>query len=105
MIFLLDVNLWVALAFQKHAHHAVAKAWFNGLTNDECAFCRMTQQGFLRLASNPKVLGDEAVPMSMAWAIFDGFVDDPRVIFADEPNQVEVQWRSKTERESFTPKI
>jgi hypothetical protein len=57
MIYLADVNLWLALAFESHVHHASAAAWFRGLAStDSCAFCRMTQQGFLRLSTNPKAL-------------------------------------------------
>ena len=77
-MFLIDVNLCLALAFQSHAHHSTAKAWFNGLTEPQaCNFCRMTQQGFLRLATNPKAFGDEAVTLSRAWELYDALLSDP----------------------------
>jgi len=54
---LLDINVWVALAFLAHHHHVPAKRWFDGLPDSSrCYFCRFTQQGFLRLANNPAVL-------------------------------------------------
>jgi predicted nucleic acid-binding protein len=53
-MFLPDINLWLALAFESHVHHAAAKGWFEGLTSERCSFCRLTQQGFLRLVTNPK---------------------------------------------------
>jgi predicted nucleic acid-binding protein len=56
-----DVNVWVALTFDSHPHHPSAKTWFDGLTDEPLFFCRMTQQGFLRLASNPKVAGTHAL--------------------------------------------
>ena len=70
-MFLPDVNLWLALAFESHIHHAAASHWFEGLLNDGCTFCRLTQQGFLRLATNPKAFGAEAVPMADAWRLYD----------------------------------
>ena len=50
-----DINVWPALAFDGHAHHRAARNWFDALTTDVCFFCRLTQQGFMRLASNPSV--------------------------------------------------
>jgi predicted nucleic acid-binding protein len=55
MMFLLDVNVWIALAFGTHKHHAVAKQRFAGEPTGLFFFCRMTQQGFLRLASDTRV--------------------------------------------------
>jgi predicted nucleic acid-binding protein len=50
--FLLDVNVWLALAFPAHAHHQQALGAFQQATPARPAcFCRATQQGFLRLAS------------------------------------------------------
>ncbi len=68
-MFLPDINLRLALAFESHVHHGRAKNWFDGTTNDRCFFCRLTQQGFLRLATNSKAFGDEAVTLSDALAI------------------------------------
>ena len=67
-MYLPDINVWLALAFEVHFHHRTAKAWFKGTGPDGCGFCRLTQQGFLRLAANPAVFGDEAVPMDVAWS-------------------------------------
>ena len=105
MIFLPDVNLWLALAFESHVHHAAAKAWFDNLTSDGCAFCRMTQQGFLRLATNPKAFGEEAVTLAEAWQLYDAFMADPRVSFVQEPGGIEPLWRDYTQRRTFSPKV
>lgn len=105
MIFLPDVNLWLALAFESHAHHFSAKAWFDALPGDTCAFCRMTQQGFLRLATNPNAFGDEAVTLVEAWGLYDAFLADPRVTFSAEPEAIEPYWRDYTHRRSFSPKV
>src|SRR5687768_9802515 len=75
---LLDVNVWLGLAFQRHVHHTAAAAWFRKAPGP-CAFCRFTQAGFLRLATNPSVLGAAAVPLADAWRAYDSFLADPRV--------------------------
>jgi uncharacterized protein len=104
-MFLPDINLWLALAFESHIHHAAASHCFEGLLNDGCTFCRLTQQGFLRLATNPKAFGAEAVPMADAWRLYDALVGDPRVSFAEEPADIEPIWRGYTERRTFSPKV
>ncbi len=52
MIYLPDVNVWIALAADKHIHHSVAKRWFTNIQADQVLFCRITQLGFLRLLTN-----------------------------------------------------
>ncbi len=52
---LLDVNVWLALTFDSHAHHPAAKLWFDALSGDLCLFCRSTQQGYLRLVTNANI--------------------------------------------------
>jgi hypothetical protein len=53
-----DINLWVALTYEGHVHHAVAAAWFGKLPPDATfAFCRFTQLGLLRLLTTKAVMG------------------------------------------------
>ncbi len=104
-MFLHDINVWLALAFEAHFHHRAAKARFNALPDDASAFCRMTQQGFLRLATNPRAMQDDAVSMVDAWRLYDMFAGDPRVSFAHEPAELEPIWRAHTQRESFSTKV
>ena len=65
----------------------------------------MTQQGFLRLATNPKTFGAEAVSLAEAWRMYDAFLGDLRISFAAEPADIEPLWRNYTERQSFSPKL
>jgi toxin-antitoxin system PIN domain toxin len=105
-MFLPDVNLWLALAFESHIHHVAAKAWFDGVAdNENCAFCRMTQQGFLRLATNPKAFADEAVTLAEAWRLYDAFLADLRITYLAEPNGIELIWRDYTNAQAFSPKV
>ncbi len=105
MMFLPDVNLWLALAFNRHVHHAAAKSWFDTVPDQAACFCRLTQQGFLRLATNRKAFGEETVSLSEAWRLYDAFLDDPRIVFAEEPMGLEPLWRHYTQKESFSPKV
>jgi predicted nucleic acid-binding protein len=74
MIFLPDVNVWLAMAFKGHEHHVLAKKWFEQTPHRQCSFCRLTQQGFLRLASKPKALQEEAVSLVEAWRLYDALM-------------------------------
>ena len=98
---LLDINVWLALAFDSHRHHEASKAWFAHVDSGSCSFCRLTQQGFLRLSTTPKVLADAAVSLADAWRIYDCLFSDPRVVYSDEPEGIEPLWRASTERRSF----
>jgi toxin-antitoxin system PIN domain toxin len=101
-----DVNVWLALTFDAHVHHPAAKAWFDGLPNDGiCYFCRLTQQGLLRLATNPKVFGKRAMTLAEAWQGYDLFVSDPRVAIATEPPGLDVHWRGFTQSHTYSPHV
>jgi len=53
---LLDVNALVALAWDAHVHHAAIRAWFATSAGAGWATCPLTESGFVRVSSNPKVL-------------------------------------------------
>jgi toxin-antitoxin system PIN domain toxin len=104
--FLPEINVWLALTFSGHGHHPEAARWFHETAQPKsCLFCRMTQQGYLRLATNPKVFLRDALTLTRAWNAYDTLRRDPRAYFADEPSQVEQTWRKLTNDESFSPKI
>jgi toxin-antitoxin system PIN domain toxin len=104
-MFLPDVNLWLALTFESHFHHVAAKAWLNASANGPFSFCRMTQQGFLRLATNAKAFAKEAVSLNEAWRLYDSLLTDPRILFKEEPDNVETIWRNHTQSRFFSPKV
>jgi uncharacterized protein len=101
-----DINVWLALTFDSHVHHSAAKTWFDGLADDAvCYFCRLTQQGFLRLATHPIALGKDALTLSDAWQKYDLMLTDSRISFAAEPPDLELQWRAFTQNQSFSPNV
>jgi toxin-antitoxin system PIN domain toxin len=101
---LLDINVWLAMAFRRHVSHATAATWFQAAPG-QCFFCRLTQMGFLRLASNPSAMGPAAVSMADAWRAYDALFSDPKVAFIDEPAGTEARWRFLTQPTTFTPKV
>jgi toxin-antitoxin system PIN domain toxin len=95
--FLLDVNVWVALSFDHHDHHAAALTWMNALNDESLAFCRMTQQGLLRLATNSRLMCEHVLTLAEAWALYDRITVDSRVLLSPEPVGPEVEWRRLTQ--------
>lgn len=100
-----DVNVWLALTFDAHEHHPAAKSWFDAAADDSCHFCRTTQQGYLRVATNGKAFGASALTLDGAWRAYDALASDPRVSFAGEPADVEARWRELTTGGTFSPKV
>jgi uncharacterized protein len=65
---LLDLNTLIALAWPNHVHHHFAHAWFKREAKHGWATCPLTESGFLRLSSNPRII-PEAVSVNEALAV------------------------------------
>ena len=104
-MFLPDINFWLAAAFNSHIHHPAARNWFEAVSQRVSYFCRMTQQGFFRLATDVRIVGKQAVTLHGAWGKYDDYLADPRVGFAEEPEGLEAHWRAFTQRRTFSPKV
>lgn len=77
---LLDVNVLIALTWPTHVHHAQARAWFDRKSRSGWATCPITQLGFVRVSSNPKVIRD-AVPPRDAIALLRRLMERPGHVF------------------------
>jgi uncharacterized protein len=53
-IYLLDINLLLALADPMHVHHERSHQWFTERGKKAWATCPLTENGFVRIASHPK---------------------------------------------------
>lgn len=104
-MFLPDINVWLALTFESHFHHESAKQWFSGVDADQAFFCRLTQMGYLRLATNPSAFGKEALTLKEAWSCYDALLEDERIAFMAEPEEIERLWRSWTSISTYSHKI
>src|SRR5437016_6788105 len=86
---LADSNIWLALALSKHAFHPTVRAWFAWLKPPKVVlFCRFTQHTFLRLLTTAAVLAPYGIPPlsnQAAWTVYEGFLADQRVAWAEEP--------------------
>jgi len=100
-----DVNVLLALAFDAHEHHPPALRWLNSVGDGQAGLCRVTQSGFLRLASNPALFGDEALTPVEAWACYDRLAEDTRFEFSLEPMGLEHFWRRLTLGDTYSPKV
>lgn len=52
-IYLLDINMLLALTDPMHVHHAPAHQWFADTGQKGWATCPLTENGFIRIASHP----------------------------------------------------
>lgn len=101
-----DINVWVALTYDRHVHHFSARRWFEGLApSGRLFFCRPTQLGLLRLLTAAAVMGpDEAKSQQEAWKAYDVWLRDERVEFLDESSGLEAQFRALTRSPQASPK-
>lgn len=99
-----DINVWLALAVQEHPHHAAAKSYWEGVQRDmhttpatapqKIYFCRITMLGLVRLLCQPKVVGEGALALPAAWAVYQGFRALPMIDLLAEPAECDVQIQS-----------
>jgi toxin-antitoxin system PIN domain toxin len=60
--YLLDTNLLIALLWQSHEKHDLARAWFTRHRAKGWVTCPFTQAGFVRIVSNPAFSRDAVQP-------------------------------------------
>ena len=103
-----DVNVWLALTIGSHVHHADAVRWLAGIrANGVIAFCRATQQGYLRILTHPGVQGAFRLPAitnAQAWDSYEALRSDDRITFAPEPEGIDPVWRGFAARSTASPK-
>jgi toxin-antitoxin system PIN domain toxin len=62
---LLDVNVLVALTDPDHVHHELAHDWFAEEATSAWATCPLTENGFLRVLTNPGYHSAQLRPMAV----------------------------------------
>ena len=97
---LLDVNVWLALAHVHHPHHAAARQyWAANIV--PMAFCRTSMQGFLRLVTQPAVMGSAVHTPAEAWSIYAAHLATGRSLLLPEPDGVDVVWQRLSSTKGF----
>ena len=74
-----DVNVWLALAVNQHPHHDAAAAYWSAHEAGLVWFCRVTMLGLVRLLSNPKVMGEQALDLKQSIATYHRFAALPEI--------------------------
>ena len=100
-----DVNVWLALLLESHVHRAAARRWWESDQSDQIGFLRLTQLGVLRLLTNSAAMNGRPLHMSQAWAAYDRLFGDDRVVFFDEPRDVERLFREYTRGRTASPQL
>ncbi len=96
-----DINVWLALSYQRHIHYPSARGWFERLAdNSHVCFCRFTQLRLLRLLTTGAVMGeDKVLSQAEAWVVYDRWIQDDRVSFVEESSTLEARFRALTQDE------
>ena len=106
---LADSNVWLALALSKHEFHSAAQRWLGRQSTREPAlFCRSTQQSFLRLLTTQAVLAPYGLPPlsnQTAWSVYEGFLADQRIRWAEEPRGLGTTWKRLGKSSKASPKL
>ena len=109
MDYLLDVNVWIALSFERHPHFQRSNDLVETLNeNQNLILCRVTQQGFLRLSTTRSVYEGYGVALnSNADAIITltRLLNMTFVRFQLEPLNLESLWYKFASRKTASPKV
>jgi uncharacterized protein len=110
---LLDINVWLALAVQEHPHHAAARQYWDGVQLDmrmtprvapqKIYFCRTTMLGLVRLLCQPKVVGEGALTLDKAWAVYQSFRALPIIDLLAEPLDCDAQIQTVLSTQAALP--
>ena len=98
---LLDVNVWVALAHEDHAHHALAKRYWENSATETIAFCRLTMLGFFRIITNGAAMSGQPFNAPEAWELYRSFLAAPNVTLVHEPARFEQRLAEMSDKKSF----
>lgn len=87
-VWLLDANLLIALTHAAHIHHAEAHAWLEQQPGRLWATCALTQLAFVRLTSNPQVVGERIAPAAALQALSSMVAQPAHTYWPDAPEPV-----------------
>lgn len=106
---LVDSSVWVASAFRRHPHHVVAQDELDrSTTAAPAAFCRATQQSFLRLVSTPQIsraYQPDPVTNRAALVAYETLLARPGIAYLDEPPGTVALWHRLAARDTASPKV
>ncbi|MFM2073751.1 MAG: hypothetical protein RJB34_56 [Pseudomonadota bacterium] len=82
-----DVNVWVALCSAAHPFHSAAMRYWQAAceTATPLWFCRITMMGLVRVLSQPRAMGANALNLTQAMALYRQWLETPAVGLLLEP--------------------
>ncbi len=83
-VYLLDVNVLIALGWPSHKHHESAHRWFSSIAAGGWATCPLTQCAFVRISTNSKAVGTALTPAQAVAAIARMTTHPHHVFWADD---------------------
>ena len=109
MLKLVDSNVWIALTVSAHQAHNAAREWMaTQTTKRSILFSRATQQSALRLLTTDAVMklyGLPALANRDAWDWYERLLEDDRIGFISEPNQLASNWKRLARIDTASPKL
>ena len=94
MIALLDVNVLVALAWPNHIFHESARKWFRAQRETGWATCPTTENGFIRVSSNSRVIPEAKSPREAALLLRNMIKLERHVFWPEESSVIDDRWIS-----------
>jgi hypothetical protein len=92
---LLDVNVLIALLDSAHVHHADARAWLEANIDHGWASCPLTQNGCIRILSQPAYPGSQP-PAAIAARLTEAVETPWHAFWTDELSLLQpgcIDWR------------
>ncbi|MCX6873110.1 MAG: PIN domain-containing protein [Verrucomicrobia bacterium] len=107
---LIDANVWIAVSFEQHDHHALANRFISETSPDRPALlCRATEQSWLRLLTTPALhrrYDSLLVSNRDALTILSDTLELPNVRLVEvEPSGVRALWHRLAAIPSASPKV
>ncbi len=82
-----DVNVWVGLCSAAHPFHAAAMRYWQSAceSGTQLWFCRTTMMGLVRVLSQPRAMGPNALSLTQAMTLYRQWLDTPAVGLLADP--------------------
>ncbi|PUE50901.1 hypothetical protein B9Z47_04035 [Limnohabitans sp. 2KL-1] len=82
-----DVNVWVGLCSAAHPFHAAAMRYWQSAceAGTPLWFCRTTMMGLVRVLSQPRAMGPNALNLTQAMTLYRQWLDTPAVGLLADP--------------------
>lgn len=100
-----DVNFWLALIWDGHAHAESARFWRESHPSERLLFCRLTQLSLLRLLTTKAIMGNDVLSMTEAWLIYQNCLADSFISFASEPDGLDQHLALFAQGRVSSPKV